>query len=257
MSCANKLRGAGWHPAAAWQAASVFLKPRSTGFSLCLIFFFSTALSAQDSALQNPPWLAPVPDATPTATLLSPTSNENSYSTPAPIADVIAHYERQLKGAGLEFQSNYDGLGTTIRIQIPKRAALVQIRESDSGVSFKTIFVVDVPVPFHSLSSGWPDWLNPITGAQFREYGVPHVDATTHRRYLDGYYSAPYTFDQTTGYYKSLLASHGYQVASQLLTSAEISETERVGFLEGRLSDERIRIFVLGSLPAVVAIEIW
>jgi len=226
---------------------------RGTGFSLCFLLLLS--LRAQD--LQNPPWLAPFPDSTPMATLISPTSNECSYSTPASLADVIAYYERQFKDAALEFQSNYDGLGTTIRVQIPKRAALVQIRESDSGVSIKTIFVVDVPVPFHSLSSGWPDWLNPIAGAQFREYGVPHVDATTRRRYLDGYYSAPYTFDQTTGYYKSLLAGHGYQVASQLLTSAEISETERVGFLEGRLSDERIRIFVLGSLPAVVAIEIW
>jgi hypothetical protein len=215
------------------------------------------SLSAQDSGLQSPPWLAPLPDATQTATLVSPTSNESSYSTSAPIADVIAFYERQLKDAGLEFQSNYDGLGTTMRVQVPKRAALVQIRESESGVSIKTIFVIDVPVPFHSVSSGWPDWLNPITGAQFREYGVAHVDAATRRRYLDGYYSAPYTFDQTAGYYKTLLASHGYRVASQLLTSTGISEAERVGFLEGSLSDERIRIFILGSLPAVVAIEIW
>jgi hypothetical protein len=215
------------------------------------------SVRAQDSGLQNPPWLTPLPAATQTATLLSPTSNESSYSTSASISDVVAFYERQLKDAGLEFQSNYDGLGTTIRVQVPKRAALVQIRESESGVSIKTIFVVDVPVPFHSMSSGWPDWLNPISGAQFREYGVPHLDAATRRRYLDGYYSAPFTFDQTAGYYKTLLASHGYQVASQLLTSNGISEAERVGFLEGSLSDERIRVFILGSLPAVVAIEIW
>jgi hypothetical protein len=212
---------------------------------------------AQDASLENPSWLIPFPDSTPTGSFLNPTSNENTYTSSASLADVIKHYERQFKDAGLEWESNYDGLGTTMRIQVPKRAALVQIRENDGGVSVKTIFVIDVPVPFHSVSSGWPDWLSPIAGTQFREYGVSHLDAGTHRRYLDGYYSAPFTFDQTTGYYKTLLASHGYQVGARLLTSPGISEGERVGFLEGSLSDERIRIFILGSLPAVVAIEIW
>ena len=213
--------------------------------------------SADDVKLDNPSWLAPSPGSTSTGVVASATSIESSYSTTASVAEGIAHYERQLKDAGLVFQSNYDGLGTTIRVQAPQRAALIQIREGDSGLSIKTMFFIDVPVPFHSISSGWPDWLSPISGSQFREYGVPHVDATTHRSYLDGYYAAPYTFDQTTGYYKTLLASHGYQVGTQLLTSPEIQESERVGFLEGRLSDERIRVFVLGSLPAVVAIEIW
>jgi len=213
--------------------------------------------NAEEPNLENPSWLAPFPDAASTGVAANPTSNESSYSTSAAVADVIAHYEHQFRDAGVAFESNYDGLGTTIRVQIPKRAALVQIRESDSGTSIKTMFVIDVPVPFHSISAGWPDWLNPISGSQFREYGVPHIDAATRRRYLDGYYSAPFTFDQTTGYYKALLASHGYQVGTQLLTSPGTSDSERVGFLEGRLSGEYIRVFVLGSLPAVVAIEIW
>ncbi len=213
--------------------------------------------SAQEPNLDNPPWLAPFPNAASTGEAVTSTSNECSYSTSATVAEVIAYYEHQFADAGVEFEANYDGLGTTIRVQIPKRAALVQIRESDSGTAIKTMFVIDVPVPFHSISVGWPDWLNPISGSQFREYGVTHVDAATHRKYLDGYYSAPYTFDQTTGYYKTLLANHGYQVGAQLLTSPGTSDSERVGFLEGRLSGEYIRVFVLGSLPAVVAIEIW
>lgn len=225
--------------------------------ALVVASFGLASAGAEDANLQNPSWLAPFPAALATGELLGPTSNESSYSTSASVAEVMAHYERQFKAAGLEFQSNYDGLGTTIRVQVPKRAALVQIRESDAGASIKTMFVIDVPVPFHSYSSGWPDWLNPISGSQFREYGVPHLDAASHRRYLDGYYSAPFTFDQTAGYYKTLLASHGYQVGTQLLTSAGLPDAERVGFLEGSLSGERIRVFILGSLPAVVAIEIW
>jgi len=225
--------------------------------ALLLATFGLAVAGAEDAKLENPPWLAPFPACTSTGAVTSATSNESSYSTTASVAEVVAHFEQQFKNAGLVFQSNYDGLGTTIRVQAPQRAALVQIREADSGVSIKTMFVIDVPVPFHSLSSGWPDWLSPISGSRFREYGVPHLDATTHRRYLDGYYAAPYTFDQTTGYYKTLLASHGYQVGTQLLTSPGTQDSERVGFLEGRLSDERIRVFVLGSLPAVVAIEVW
>lgn len=227
------------------------------GRSLVIAMLGLAAARAEDAGLQNPPWLAPLPNSIALGVAASATGNESSYSTDTPVGDVIAYYERQLKEAGLVFQSNYDGLGTTIRIQVAQRAALIQIRESDGGSTIKTMFVVDVPVPFHSVSSGWPDWLNPISGSQFRQYGVPHVDASTRRKYLDGYYSAPFTFDQTTGYYKTLLASHGYQVADQSLTSSGIAEAERVGFMEGRLSDERIRIFVLGSLPAVVAIEIW
>jgi hypothetical protein len=225
--------------------------------SLVLSAFALAAAGAGDAKLDNPPWLAPFPNSTDTGAVISATSNESTYSSGATTAEVVEHYEHQFKDAGLVFQTNFDGMGTTIRAQAPQRAALVLIRESDSGVSIKTMFVVDVPVPFHSISTGWPDWLSPIAGSQFREYGVAHVDSTTRRHYLDGYYSAPYTFEQTTGYYKKLLASHGYQVGSQFLTSPGIPETERVGFMEGRLSDERIRVFVLGSLPTVVAIEVW
>jgi hypothetical protein len=212
---------------------------------------------AEDARLENPAWLDPPSKSVLTKESISSTSHDNCYIVAASEAEVIAFYQHQLERAGLVFQSNYDGLGTTIRVQAPQRAALVQIRDSEDGVSIKTVFVIDVPIPFHSLSSGWPDWLNPISGCQFREYGVQHVDAGTRRRYLDGYYSAPFTFDQTTAYYKELLANHGYQVGLQNLTSSETQDSERVGFIEGRMSDERIRVFVLGSLPAVVAIEIW
>ncbi len=87
--------------------------------------------------LAAPGWLAPYPGAQPEETR-SEASVRTQYATPAKPAEVLAHYQKLLAGAGLPAAANADGLGTSLRAAAPECDVLIQIRESGSGTQVRT-----------------------------------------------------------------------------------------------------------------------
>lgn len=87
--------------------------------------------------LAAPGWLAPFPGAQPEETR-SEASVRTHYATAAKPAEVIAHYQKLLAGAGLPASANADGLGTSLRAAAPECDVLIQIRESGGGTLVRT-----------------------------------------------------------------------------------------------------------------------
>ncbi|HMD49580.1 MAG TPA: hypothetical protein VKG79_10800 [Bryobacteraceae bacterium] len=104
------------------------------------------AATAWAATLSMPDWLAPYPGVTPN----TQTSNalvESSYSAAAKPAEIVAHYEKQLAGAGVPALVNDDGLGISIRASAPECDLLIRVRERQ-GASYVSVDCSDkTPAP--------------------------------------------------------------------------------------------------------------
>jgi hypothetical protein len=99
-----------------------------------LLAFISTA-AGQQAPLAMPSWLIPYPGAN-AATLASSASLvEAGYTASAKPDEVVAHYRRLFDAAGLRFNSNFDGSGTSIRAAAAECDLLIKIREEGEGTS--------------------------------------------------------------------------------------------------------------------------
>jgi hypothetical protein len=96
-----------------------------------LALFVLTPVFSQQP-LSPPSWLASYPGATAT---IRPSDNtvESSYTTSAQLDDIIQHYGTLFKAAGLPFEPNSDGIGTSIRAAAPECDLLIQIRSRTEG----------------------------------------------------------------------------------------------------------------------------
>lgn len=102
-----------------------------TTFAICAL---TPAFSQQASTL--PPWLESYLGAT-TTVRSSDSIVESSYTTSAQPADIVKHYSTLLEAAGLPFQPNSDGIGTSIRAAAHECDLLIQIRSSPEGAFVK------------------------------------------------------------------------------------------------------------------------
>jgi len=82
--------------------------------------------------LSFPRWLKSYPGANPTVRS-SDSLAESSYTTAADPAEIVTHYGTLFEAAGLPFQANPDGLGTSIRAEVPECDLLIQIRSRAEG----------------------------------------------------------------------------------------------------------------------------
>lgn len=96
-----------------------------------LVFFALTPAFSQE-VLSLPPWLENYPGAAP-AVHSSSTLAESSYTIAAPPAQIVEHYRKMFDAAGLPFQPDSDGLGTSIRAAARECDLLIQIRERAEG----------------------------------------------------------------------------------------------------------------------------
>jgi hypothetical protein len=105
-----------------------------TGKSLILASFAIFALTPAFSqeAPSFPPWLKSYPGPTP-AVHSSGTLVESSYTAAAQPEEIIRHYRALFEAAGLPFQPNADGLGTSIRGEARECDLLIQIRSRADG----------------------------------------------------------------------------------------------------------------------------
>jgi hypothetical protein len=84
-------------------------------------------------AVSLPAWLESYPGAQP-AVHSTDSLVESSYTVAAQPEQIIAHYRQLFEGAGLPYQPNPDGLGTSIRAATPECDLLIQIRTREEGV---------------------------------------------------------------------------------------------------------------------------
>lgn len=105
--------------------------PHPTGKRLVLMIFALTpAFSQQASSL--PAWLESYPGAIP-AVRSSDGLVESSYTIAAQPADIVQHYRKLFESAGVPFQPNPDGIGTSIRTAAPECDLLILIRARQEG----------------------------------------------------------------------------------------------------------------------------
>jgi hypothetical protein len=107
---------------------------KSLAFATFAILALTPALSQQSSSL--PPWLKSYPGATPTLRS-SDSVIESSYTTSAQTEDIVKHYGTLLEAAGLPFEPNPDGVGTSIRAAARECDLLIQIRGRPEGTFVK------------------------------------------------------------------------------------------------------------------------
>ena len=87
-------------------------------------------------ALTPPSWLTNYPNATATVRS-SESAVESSYTTSAQTEDIVQHYGTLFRAAGLPFEPNSDGLGTSIRASAQECDLLIQIRSRTEGTFVK------------------------------------------------------------------------------------------------------------------------
>src|SRR5580693_5126725 len=107
---------------------------KSLAFATFAILALTPALSQQSSSL--PPWLKSYPGAT-TTVRSSDSVIESSYTTSAQTEDIVKHYNTLFEAAGLPFEPNPDGVGTSIRAAARECDLLIQIRSRPEGTFVK------------------------------------------------------------------------------------------------------------------------
>jgi hypothetical protein len=110
--------------------SDVKVMPSRSAISLLLICA-SVSIWGQQTM---PEWLAPFPQARDQSAAAVAAEITSSYTAPAQAADVITHYERQMRTAGVTFKTQSDGIGVSIVASAERASAVVRIREDD-GVS--------------------------------------------------------------------------------------------------------------------------
>jgi hypothetical protein len=140
-----------------------------TTFAICAL---TPAFSQQVSTL--PPWLESYVGAT--ATVVSSDSIvESSYTTSSQPADIVKHYSTLLEAAGLPFQPNSDGIGTSIRAAAHECDLLIQIRSTPEGSFVK----VSCSAKTQSSSTSSPGNITAISSQpQSTRVGAARVPST-------------------------------------------------------------------------------
>jgi hypothetical protein len=108
------------------------LHPTSKSLILASFAIFALTAAFSQEAPSIPPWLKSYAGANPTVHS-SRTLVESSYTTSAQTEEIIRHYRTLFEAAGLPFQPNADGLGTSIRGEARECDLLIQIRSRSEG----------------------------------------------------------------------------------------------------------------------------
>ena len=112
----------------------------------------------EPTPLSLPDWLAPFPqadDATERASSLEVTC---SYTAPAAPAAIIAHYERQMRVAGITFETKPEGSGASIEMSTADTFGVIRIREQSGAATVELTYKRGSPPPRVSrrdLSGTW------------------------------------------------------------------------------------------------------
>jgi hypothetical protein len=94
-----------------------------------------------------PGWLAPFSQARDQSATSASAENISSYTALARPAEVISHYERQMRAASVAFKTQSDGIGVSILASADRLSAVVRIREADDLTMVKVTYSVEEDKP--------------------------------------------------------------------------------------------------------------
>jgi len=190
-----------------------------------------------------PEWLAPFPQVRGQAASRGPTS---AYTAVAAPADVIAHYEREMRAAGVAFQTKGNGIGTTIEASTEQISAVIRVQEQDGGTKVNVSYAAKrvqtpaaAPTPAQAptqaaasstqagvlppLTLEWPAWLAPPGGRLVSQRTIAPGRAVSGEEFCPGdvmqhasqgclkrTYQAAGNLKDTYAYFEGLLTQYGY-----------------------------------------------
>ncbi len=108
------------------------LHPLGKSLLRAIAAWFALTPAFAGGAVTFPAWLVSYPGVTP-AVHASDSLTESSYTAAAQPDSIVEHYRKLFEAAGLPFQANFDGVGTSIRAQAPEGDLLIQIRSRSEG----------------------------------------------------------------------------------------------------------------------------
>jgi hypothetical protein len=119
-----------------------------------LLLSVCASLSGWGQSLTLPEWLAPFAGARGQAG----TALDSTYAALAAPAEVITHYQQQMRAAGVTFETKSDGIGVSIVASAEKTSAVVRIREDGSETQVKVSYALKqdpplAPVPLQAASA--------------------------------------------------------------------------------------------------------
>ena len=126
------------------------------------------SVCAQVVTLPGPPplalpgWLAPFPQTTDYVKQATTGEVTSSYLAAASAADVIAHYEKQLRAAGIDFAPRPEESGSLIQAETAQAYCTVAVRPQNGGVRVEVSYKAGrrpVPPVLTELLLEWPSWL--------------------------------------------------------------------------------------------------
>jgi hypothetical protein len=124
-----------------------------------------------DPALILPDWLNATPEARDVARTATDAEVDLAFVVSLAPAAVISHYQQQALKAGVQFQTNFDGIGETISASTEGISCIVRVAEVDNGSRVRTSCARRMKAPPRSeaLPASWaapvaadPSVLSPI-----------------------------------------------------------------------------------------------
>jgi hypothetical protein len=105
------------------------------------IVLLAVAPALSQAAFPFPAWLEDFPGAAPNVRSTDSMA-ESSYSVDAQPSEVLEHYRKLFDAQGLPFQSNFDGMGWSVRAEAKECNLLIQVRTGGYGTIAKVDCVV-------------------------------------------------------------------------------------------------------------------
>jgi hypothetical protein len=146
--------------------------------------------------LAMPEWLAPFPQARDQSVTAVPTEGASVYTALARPADVISHYEQQMRAAGVAFKTQGDGIGVSIVASAERLSAVIRIREAEDGSKVKVSYSL-APDKHAALLPANPQPANPPAANPWPQTPAPRQSSpisSGRRAPLSPFARTPYTW---------------------------------------------------------------
>ena len=142
----------------------------------------------QQESLAMPEWLAPFPQARGQSATARSTEGTLDYTALARAADVISHYEQQMRNAGATFRTQDDGIGVSTVASKGKISAVIRFREQDGVTKVRVSYALQADPPAAPEANPQARAAVPQQAASVQAASVPGVKRVA----LSPFAHAPY-----------------------------------------------------------------
>ena len=110
---------------------------RSLPFSFALLPLLALAFGEAPKSFSMPDWARALPESRDVIVSTFPSEADSSYVIRLPTATVVGRYQDQLRKAGVEFSTSFNGIGNTISATWGTASCVIRIAEGDDSSSVK------------------------------------------------------------------------------------------------------------------------